>query len=427
MLTRKTTKIFIVVLCCLPFLTTALVWMFWASVLPVTDEDSAVAERFTSYQAVLPNVTYKDIVVTFQLANGEYAPTAEDVEQLESEGEFVMPKFEGMKINDAYSPLSKELNSYLYAVCQTYASGMYVGDIKLSPLLPLAEANQEGGRVDRSQTFSAMAHTSAFTYSSVEELRDFNVTRVLDSESTWRQLSTEYYTRDRGELQCNPNYGANNPDYGPSEKDLLDAYVAEHGMPDYGTNKDSRGNRFTVEDWINTSRTKYGDRFNVESMVRMFADEKRNVEIPGILKHFPDVQNEWQVYCIMAYNHWCGSGFMTMDRSTAYAGWKSVARADEYCKDLSSPAAIEIIYSQCLQEIQDARAAGRYPVRCIDKRSGMVIYDKLVEAGAVKEWDYYFRHKVNASGTWDQGATACTYPIGIIYGVMQMTLLYSGY
>ena len=107
---------------------------------------------------------------------------------------------------------------------------LFCNGIQLSPLLPLAEANLEGGRVDRGQTFSAMASTSVYTYPSVEELKEFDVTRVLDSRDTWLKMSSEYYTRDRGALQCNPNYGKNDPSYGPSERSLLDAYVAEHGM-----------------------------------------------------------------------------------------------------------------------------------------------------------------------------------------------------
>ena len=51
-------------------------------------------------------------------------------------------------------------------------------------------------------------------------------------------------------------------------------------------------------------------------MVRMFADEKASVEIPGIERNFSNIQNEYHVYAIMTYNHWIGSGFMTMDEDT---------------------------------------------------------------------------------------------------------------
>lgn len=426
MSTRKT-KLLLAAFCVtLPLLTIACTVGFWAARLPLkADEDLADAERFKSYQACLPTVTYTEVERTIgarhKVSGVEQVPTQTQAD--------VIPYstiVKDFKINDCYSDLSKELNTYLYDLAMTYAGDMWCGDIQLSPLLPLAEANQEGGRVNTSLTFSAMASSSIFDLQSVEELAALNVTDCLRSRDVWQAISREYYTRDRGALQCNPNYSGDREAYGPSERDLLDAWVAENGLPDYGTNKDSLGNVYSVADWIAFSRTKHGDRFNPKSMIMMFADEKRNVEIPGILKYFPDVKNEWQVYCIMAYCHWCGSGYLTFDRDMAYAGFRTVARADEYCEDLASPEAIEIIYSQCLQDIENARANGRNPVRCVDKSSGAVIFDKLVDAGAVKEWDYYFRHKVSSNG-WDQGKTACTYPIGMIYGVMQMNLLYSGY
>lgn len=410
---RKILSIFLV--CCFPVITTILVWTVYL-------DDSTESSRYTGYQVVLPSVSYTDLMRSFSTAHKPYSPDAGgDV----GEGSAEQLVSTDMKINSVYSELSQELNTYLCDVCQKYAGNLFCNGIQLSPLLPLAEANLEGGRVDRSQTFSAMASTSVYTYSSVEELKEFDVTRVLDSRDTWLKMSSEYYTRDRGALQCNPNYGGNDPSYGPSERSLLDAYVAEHGMPDYGTNTDSRGNTFTVADWIEYSRTKFGDRFNVESMVRMFADEKASVEIPGIERNFSNIQNEYHVYAIMAYNHWIGSGFMTMDEDIAYAGFKTIGRAYEYCEAISSPRAIEIIYSQCLQDIQSARNSGGYPPRCLDTKGGYRVFNLLVDEGVCKDWDYYFRHK--RTNGWDQGDTACTYALGVIYGVMQMNLLYSGY
>ena len=237
-------------------------------------------------------------------------------------------------------------------------------------------------------------------------------------------MSSEYSTRDRGALQCNPNYGLDKTSYGKSEKELLDSYVAEKGIPDYGTNKDSCGNSFDVKEWIAYSRTKHGDRFNVASLVQMFVDEKTAVEIPLIEKNFQRLQNEYHIYAIMAYNHWIGKGFMTMDPDKAYSGFKSIGRAYEYCEDISSSKAIEIIYSQCYQDIQNARRSGTNPPKCLDNSSSRRIFDLLVENGVCEDWDYYFRHKW--TGSWDQGNTACLYGLGIIYGVMQMNMLYSG-
>lgn len=433
MSTRK--KISIAVLFCLPILT---IWLVVPMLLPEIDTESP----FKGNQAVLPNISYSEVIQNFSRAHKPFlssttiSPTGEVVPEDNSEvmklietaieeSNFELPVFGDLAINPVYSAVSVELNTYLYYVCQLYASGMQVGDIELSPLLALAEANLEGGRVDRSQTFSGMAPTSVFTFNSAEELRAFNVTDVLQSEETWRAMSSEYSTRDRGPLQCLPSYAFNRQEYGPSESALLSKYVEENGCPDYGTNKDSLGVVFSVQDWINYSRTAYGDRFNVESIIHMFADEKREVEIPGILRNFGQLQNEYHVYAIMAYNHWCGSGYMTMSNDTPYAGFQTIGRSKEYCEAISSPAAIEIIYSQCVQEIQRARDSGQYPVRCLDKKSGRALFDVLVEQGVCKEWDYYFRHK--RTGSWDQGATACSYPLGLIYGVMQMNLLYSGY
>ena len=116
---------------------------------------------------------------------------------------------------------------------------------------------------------------------------------------------------------------------------------------------------------------------------------------------------------------------MTMDEDIAYAGFKTIGRAYEYCEAISSPKAIEIIYSQCLQDIQSARNNGNYPPRCLDKNGGRRVFNLLVQEGVCKDWGYYFRHK--RTGGWDQGDTACSYALGVIYGVMQMNLLYSGY
>lgn len=405
--------------CCIPVITTFVVWSVYL-------EDPEMEPGYTGYQVVLPSVTYADLIRNFSTAHKPYTPKPPQGEtSVDTPEDVPLQPSNDMKINAVYSDLSRELNTYLYDVCQQYAGNLFCSGIQLSPLLPLAEANLEGGRVDRSQTFSAMASTSVYDFSSVEELKAFNVVRVLDSKETWLKMSSEYYTRDRGALQCNPNYGGNDPAYGPSERSLLDAYVAEHGVPDYGTNTDSRGNTFTVADWIDYSRTKFGDRFNVESMVRIFADEKASTEIPIIERNFSNIQNEYHVYAIMSYNHWIGSGFMTMDEDIAYAGFKTIGRAYEYCEAISSPRAIEIIYSQCLQDIQSARSRGAYPPRCLDKTGGKRVFDLLVQEGVCKDWDYYFRHK--KTGGWDQGDTAYTYALGVIYGVMQMNLLYSGY
>lgn len=389
---------------CVPL---SLTWLLCTLYLP----DAEQVEDYTGYVVTLPTVTYSNIMRTVAVAHKEGVAAEEDP---------------GCVINDSYSDLSRELNLYLYDVCQAYASGLTCAGFTLSPLLPLAEANLEGGRVDTSETFSAMASTSVYDFSSVEELKALDVTRVLDSEDTWLAMSREYYTRDRGALQCNTNYSGNDPSYGASEYSLLATYIAEHPeVLNYRSNSDSRGNRFSVAEWVNSSRTKYGDRFNVESMVRMFVDEKALVEIPSIEANFSSLQNEYQVYTIMAYNHWIGSGFMTMDEDIAYAGFRTIGRAYEYCADISTPKAIEIIYSQCLQDIQSARSKGKNPPKCLGMTSAYRVYNLLVDEGVCKDWDYYFRHKY--TGSWDQGDTACTYALGVIYGVMQMSLLYSGY
>ena len=410
----------------MPLVTAVVTISYWNSVLPEHVNDSP---DFSSYMPILPDVEYSKLSTGFIIRHKSYKhegvgkPNNPEVkEELPS-----VELFDDLSIHHSYSKLSKELNTYLYQVCQRYCSGMTVGDIELSPLLILAEANIEGGRVDTSETFSAIAHTSVYDFTSVEELRNFNVVRVLDNAKTWKAMSSEYSTRDRGALQCNPNYGASNIAYGPSERELLNSYISINGTPDYGKNKDATGNIFDVDEWISYSRTAYGDRFNVESLAMMFADEKRYVEIPGILQNFPYLQNEYHVYAIMAYNHWAGSGFMTMDRDIAYAGWKTVARADEYCLDISSPEAIEVLYSLCVQDIERARREGSNPVKCLDNKNARVVFDKLVNAGICKPWDYYFRHKYSAGGTWDQGVSACAYPLAQIYGVIQMNLLYSGY
>lgn len=399
--------------------------MFWKTRLSSGNPEEV--GRFQSYLATVPTVRYEEIESGLMWRHKQYEAEETQAPESPSGTVYINPAITSTAvINDCYSDLSKELNLYLYQLAQEYAGDMWVGDIKLSPLLVLAEANLEGGRVNTAVTFSALASSSVFTFSSVEELAKLSVVDCLQSESVWKVMSKEYSTNERGALQCNPNYGYSDVIYGPSEAQLLNKYVVEHGMPDYGTNSDSVGHVYTVADWISTCRQKSGDRFNPESMVRMFADEKKRTEIPGILQAFPDVQNEWQVYCIMAYCHWCGSGYLTMDREQPYAGFKTVARSDEYCSDLAQPAVIEALYSICVQDIQDARSMGRNPVSHLDKNTGRAVYDRLVEQGLLKEWDYYFRHLVGRNG-WDQGATACTYPIGLLYGVIQMSLLYSGY
>lgn len=405
----------------MPLLTILATYLFWSARLKPHNEDT---ERFREYLAVVPSVSYNSIEADLMWRHIQASQSAPAQDEVTTEDKEILTAT--AVINDSYSDLSKELNLYLYQLAQQYSGNLYVGDIHLSPLLVLAEANLEGGRVDTSETFSALASTSVYDFNSVEELAALNVTDCLRSEEIWRRMSSEYYTRDRGALQCNPNYGANDLSYGPSEASLLAEYTQVNGVPDYGTQKDAVGNKFTVQDWIDYARVKAGDRFNPESVVRMFSDEKMNTEIPGILRAFPDVQNEWQVYCIMAYCHWCGSGYLTMDRSQPYAGFKTVALSDEYCRDLAQPAVIETLYSICVQDIQDARSQGRNPVSHLDKNTGYVVFDKLVSLGLLKDWDYYFRHLVNSSG-WDQGDTACTYPLGLMYGVIQMSLLYSGY
>ena len=405
-----------------------------------------MSPEFTGFQAVIPGVTYSDLEVQFsrrhkspsfntgigatQDPENPEAPVIDSevlklIETAIQESNFESPVFGELSIHPSYSDLSKQINTYLYSMCQLYASDMYVGNIQLSPLLALAEANLEGGRVNTSMSFSGMAPTGVFKFESVDEVMNFSVVDCLRSKSIWKSMSSEYSTRDRGPLQCRSTYSFDRSQYGPSEYQRLQSYIELVGLPDYGTNRDSVGNTFTVADWVNSSRTMYGDRFNVASIIQMFADEKREVEIPGILRNFDYIQNEYHVYAIMAYNHWCGSGYMTMSDDTPYAGFQTIGRSKEYCEAISSPAAIEIIYSQCVQEIQKARASGRNPVKSLDKKSGRALFDVLYDQGIVRDWDYYFRHKT--TGSWDQGATACSYPLGVIYGVIQMNLLYSGY
>lgn len=420
---------YIALLCMLPLLTIVGTYAFWRHVLPYDSESTEVADLFKSYIPTLPTIPYDDIERQFQKAHkgDSTVPQTGAIIQEPDDLNWSSPILVSSEaiINDFYSDLSKELNIYLYEIAQEYANDMWCGDIQLSPLLPLAEANLEGGRVNPRITFSAIADSSVFTYESVYQLANHNVTDCLRDKQTWRTMATEYYTRDRGALQCNPDYGANNPAYGASERELLNAYITERGIPDYGTCHDKRGNTYDVSDWIDYSRTMYGDRFNPESVIRMFADEKRNVEIPLIRKYVPNIQNEWEVYCYMAYCHWCGTGYLTMNKSDSYSGFQTIGRSNEYLHDITTPESIEFIYSLCVKDIRDAREHNRCPVVAIDSNSGRVIFDALHERGLVKDWDYYFRHKM--TGDWDQGKTACYYPFGMIYGVMQMNLLYSGY
>lgn len=386
--------------------------------------DEPQYRAYSGYTAELPDMSYNEIVRQFSTMHKPYSEQKE--ENTESS---VEPKQElvqlDMVINDVYSDLSKELNSYLYDVCQRYAGNMYCSGYHLSPLFPLAEANLETNYQDSSKTFSSIAPTGIYDFRSAQELRDFNVTRILDSERTWSRMARDWWTRDRGPLQCYTDFGEDSASYGPSEKELLTAYVKKNGMPIYGSITDSVGTTYDVAEWISSSRNKHGDRYNVESLIKMFVGDKTNKDIPSIERNFANIQNEFHVYAIMAYNHWIGMGFTTMNESTSYSGFQTIGRAYEYCEDISSPTAIEIIYSQCLEDIQAARSRGGYPPSSLDRSKARKVFDKLVAAGVCKDWDYYFRHKM--TGSWDQGETACGYALGVIYGVMQMNLLYSGY
>ena len=296
--------------------------MIAASVIMVATSVCMVLHTNRRIHHYIHNVTSVDWGIASPMITAYDAPR-------DQEGQFELPTANGQntEVVNSYSTsqsystavgISASVpNTQLMNLADQYYQ-VYYGDLRVSPLLPLAQANVETpGRADHNITWSALFPSK---YVPIEKLETFNVCDVATNPKQYSALMHECSTRDRGALQMSPTYGTGNAMYNNqmsgTEVDKLKTCTVDP----------------MAKVWVSGASTHPGDRFNIRDVLLRLASahsdalrycERNNLEIA----------TDAQAVVMLAMHHhrsgvWVSKG--------GAGGWRSMQLAYEYAQAISS-------------------------------------------------------------------------------------------
>lgn len=323
---------------------------------------------------------------------------------------------------DTLSDLAVECNSKLFDICNKYYLATYQG-VQLSPLIPMALANIETGmRADQSITYSSLFPSKCVPVTSAEAISNMSCIAVLESPEVFSQLASDHWTRDRGALQMNPNYGTGVPAFdslmGPSEASIL-SNIGSVGMDftGYQANEPRLGRTIDADIWLSQLSSAPGDRFNVkDSVLRLAAASQEAVDLYSSQY---EIKNDMEMMALVAMHHNSGSVWNPSFSTKSVGNWRSGFAAHSYLEGITCDDFIKMLRKYCMERLETARREGKDIPMTLDRSDAKVLFEQAVDAELVRDYGTYVQQ-----GRYYE-VTYC-YPIQALYAYMMLGLVYSG-
>lgn len=320
------------------------------------------------------------------------------------------------------SDLAIECNSRLFEICNKYYLATLSGQ-QLSPLIPMAIANVETpGRGDTSVTYSSLFPSKCVPVNSADSISNMSCLAVLENPSAFKTLASDHWTRDRGAMQMNPNYGteyeAFNSLMGPSEASILsNVNSMDVDFSTYAAYEPRNSRNIGVEDWLSMVSTKVGDRYNVkDSVLRIAAASQEAVD--SYSKQYT-VQNDMEIMALVAMNHNAGNLWSPSVAAKKVGNWRSGTQAYRYCSAISSTAFENKVRKLCDEKLSTARNENKPIPMTLERSGAKKLYEEAYADKIVEDYGSY----IYEGGYYE---VTYLYPIQALYAYTMLGLVYSG-
>lgn len=316
-------------------------------------------------------------------------------------------------INSTYISASKLANETIYSLCKEYFDCQDV-----SFLLPMIISNNESAiRADKNITFSALYPSAVVSVSSVNDIIDFNCTRCLESADVFSVLGADWWTRDRGPVQMNPNYGIHDDRYNAALGKSEHAQLSKLNINDNMTAYTYKEGVINASYWVDQAAKTAGDRFNIKDICLRLSSEY-NYALDTEATIYKCDSPILKMVMLSMY-HGSGSVWMPAYTDTQIGYWNSGKLAYEYAQAISSNDVYLLIADIALSDVHNARRQHINPDIGISVSKAYSIYCDLVDKGYLKDADYY-------TSNGDYRIDYIVYPIKTIYNYAQLCILYNG-
>lgn len=275
-------------------------------------------------------------------------------------------------------------NQALYDLCDQYFT-VYFQSRRVSPILPLAIANAEtGGRADHNVTWSSLFPSK---YVDIKYLYTMDVTTVMSlGDVSYKALTTEYSTRDRGALQMSPTYGTK------------DKYFNSR-MSGNEQSKLSKVDTSAHADWVSGASDQPGDRFYIpDVLLRLSA--AMNVAVSNMLDNNYIPSSDIQLVAQLAmYHQQSGVWYHAHDKKVGR--WKSGELAYKFSQQISERGFVNELVTYAEEHPE---------CYCLDSNVATKLYNN------------YFQTPMDYYSTSD---LVCIYPIKVMYNYIKLCLAYN--
>lgn len=378
-----------------------------------------IGERSGRYSAIFAQ-TKLDEEVTDEVKEA-FQDVKEDFAIAHSNAELIRLYGISFKEN-TISDLAIECNTKIFDMCNKYYLTTCYGQ-QVSPLVPMALSNIETpNRADQSLTYCALFPSKLIPITNADQISNMSCLAVLESPEIFSKLAADHWTRDRGALQMNPDYGTSyeafNSLMGPSESEILANIKGADLDLDIYVAYEARNNRnITADEWLAQVSTKPGDRFSVkDSMLRLASASQSAVDQYTSQYEF---RNDYEIMCAIAMAHNAGSVWNPSYNGKKIGNWRNGSIAHRYCLQLTSDEFIAKLKRKCDAKLKNARDSGSEVPMTISRAEAKELFDDAFKEGIVEDYRTYVYE-----GRYYE-VTYC-YPIQALYNYMMLGMVYSG-
>lgn len=320
------------------------------------------------------------------------------------------------------SQLAIDCNTALFDMCNKFFLTAWNGK-QLSPIIPMAIANIEtGSRADQSVTYSSLFPSGCVSINSADAIANMSCVAVLEDATSFNQLASDHWTRDRGPMQMNPNYGIGLDAFtslmGPSEAEIL-SNIRGAGIDFTGYQAwEPRNSRsIGVEEWLSGLATTPGDRHNVKDTILRFASASQ--EAINAYSSMYTIESNLEAVAVIAMSHNAGSVWNPGMVTKKVGNWRSGQSAYAYCSAISNSKFTDKIRALADANIEKARSGGKKVKMTLDRDEAKKLYAEAVSEGLISNYTTYI-----TEGKYFE-VTYC-YPIQAMYAYLILTAVYSG-
>lgn len=320
------------------------------------------------------------------------------------------------------SQLAIDCNTALFDMCNKFYLTSWNGK-QLSPIIPMAIANIEtGSRADQSITYSSLFPSGCVSIKSADAIVNMSCLAVLENSTVFNQLASDHWTRDRGPLQMNPEYGTGldsfNSLMGPPETEIL-SNISGAGIDftGYQAYEPRNSRNIGVKEWLDELSSYPGDRHNVKDAILRFASASQ--EAIDAYNSLYEIRDNLEAVAVVAMHHNAGSVWNSGLLTKKVGNWRSGQSAYAYCSAISSDKFTDKIKSKVNDNLSKAREGNKKIKMTLDRDEAKALYQEAVSEGIVQNYTTYV-----TEGRYYE-VTYC-YPIQAMYAYLMLTAVYSG-